>query len=182
MDFITHLPKSFGHIIIWVICDRLTKFVHFMALPPKFSAQDLAMRFSVEICRLHGMPRSIVSNRDPLFLSAFWKEIFRVQGTNLKYSTAYHPESDGQTEVVNQSLETCLRCFTSDNPRQWFKYLHIAEYWHNSNFHSSIRMTPFEAVYGRKPPSIKEYISGQTHIEYLDTSLQNRQLMINHLK
>jgi len=71
MDFITHLPPSFGHTVKWVICDRLTKFVHFLALPTKFTTQDLANHFSVEICRLHGIPKSIVSDRDPLFLSSF---------------------------------------------------------------------------------------------------------------
>ncbi|XP_058733354.1 uncharacterized protein LOC131604963 [Vicia villosa] len=100
MDFITHLPNSFGHTVIWVICDRLTKFFHFLALPTNFTAKDLASRFSVEIYRLHGNPKSIVSDRDPLFLSSFWKEFFKKQGTTLKYNTSYHPETDGQTEMT----------------------------------------------------------------------------------
>ncbi|PNX96205.1 Ty3/gypsy retrotransposon protein, partial [Trifolium pratense] len=182
MDFITHLPQSFGHTVIWVIYDRLTKFVHFITLPTKFSAPDLASRFSVEICRLHGIPQSIVSDRDPLFLSAFWKELFRVQGTTLKYSTTYHPETDGQTEVVNRSLEAYLRCFTNDNPRKWFKYLHLAEFWHNSTFHSAIQMTPFEALYGRQPPAIIDYVAGSAAITDLDDSLQKRQELLNTLK
>ncbi|XP_058784573.1 uncharacterized protein LOC131659393 [Vicia villosa] len=182
MDFVTHLPSSFGHSVIWVVCDRLTKFVHFVALPTHFTAQDLERRFSIEICRLHGVPKSIVSDRDPLFLSAFWKELFRVQGTTLKYSTAYHPETDGQTEVVNRSLETYLRCFTSNLPRMWFKFLHLAEYWHNSTFHSSISMTPFEALYGRAPPATKDYIQGNASIPSLDSALLNRQTIINTLK
>lgn len=128
MDFITHLPNSYRHTIIWVVCDRLTKFSHFIAMPSKFSAKDLAIRFSVEIFRLHGIPKSIVSDRDPLFLSTFWKEQFRVQGTTLKYSSAYHPETDGQTEVVNIFLETYLRCCTSENPKKWFKFLHLEEF------------------------------------------------------
>jgi hypothetical protein len=182
MDFITHLPQSFGHTVIWVICDRLTKFVHFIALPTKFSAPSLASRFSVEVCRLHGIPKSIVSDRDPVFLSSFWKELFHLQGTTLKYSSAYHPETDGQTEVVNRSLETYLRCFTSDNPRQWFKYLHLAEFWHNTAFHSAIKMTPFEALYGRKPPTLLDYVGGQTNITDLDTTLQQRQEILDILK
>ncbi|XP_058783052.1 uncharacterized protein LOC131657702 [Vicia villosa] len=105
MDFVIHLPNSFGHTVIWVICDRLSKFVHFLALPTKFTAKDLASRFAVEIFRLHGTPRSIVSDRDPLFLSTFWKTFFKVHGTSLNYSTAYHPETDRQTKVVNRSLE-----------------------------------------------------------------------------
>lgn len=171
MDFITHLPNSFGHTVIWVICDRLTKFVHFIALPTKFTAEDLATRFSVEICRLHGMPKTIVSDRDPLFLSTFWKELFRVQGTTLKYSTAYHPETDGQTEVVNRTLETYLRCFVSDNPRRWYKFLHLAEFWHNTTVHSSIQMPPFKALYGRNPPTVTDYVPGTTTVPTLNDSL-----------
>lgn len=78
MDFITHLPQSFGHSVIWVICDRLSKSVHFVALPSHFQAQDLARRFAVEVFRLHGCPKSIISDRDPLFMSTFWRELFVV--------------------------------------------------------------------------------------------------------
>jgi hypothetical protein len=136
----------------------------------------------VEVCRLHGIPKSIVSDRDPLFLSAFWKELFRVQGTTLKYSTTYHPETDGQTEVVNRSLEAYLRCFTSDNPRKWFKYLHLAEFWHNSTFHSAISMTPFEALYGRPPPAMLDYANGQATIADLNATLQERKEILETLK
>lgn len=108
MDFITHLPNSFGHTVIWVICDRLTKYVHFIALSSKFTAEDLANCFLVEIFRLHGIPKTIISDRDPLFLSKFWKELFKTQGTQLRFNTAYHPETDGQTEVVNRTLESYL--------------------------------------------------------------------------
>jgi hypothetical protein len=117
MDFITHLPNSFGHTVIWVVCDRLTKFVHFIALPTHFTAEDLAHCFSIEVCRLQGIPKTIISDCDPLFLSKFWKELFKTQGTTLKYNTAYHPETDGQIEVVNRTLKSYLRCFVSKQPR-----------------------------------------------------------------
>lgn len=128
MDFITHLPNSFGHTVIWVICDRLSKYCHFIALPSRFTSQDLANRFSMEIFKLHGIPKSIISNRDPLFMSSFWRSLFKAQGTTLKFSTAYHLETDGQTEVVNMCLETYLKCFVNDHPRKWFKFLHLAEF------------------------------------------------------
>lgn len=182
MDFITHLPNSHGHTAVWVICDRLTKFVHFIGLPKKFNAKDLAHRFSNEICKIHGIPKSIVSDRDPVFLSHFWKELFSVQGTTLKFSSAYHPETNGQTEVVNRSLETYLRCFASDHPRQWFQFLHLAEYWFNTSYHSSIKMSPFEALFGRSPPSVRDYVFGQTTIIDLNNSLQNRQQVLSRLK
>jgi len=78
MDFVTHLPNSFGHTTAWVICDRFSKFVHFIALPTKFSRKDLAVRFSSKICKLYGLPKFIASDRDPLFISNFWRELFRV--------------------------------------------------------------------------------------------------------
>jgi len=174
MDFISHLPNTFGHTVIWVVCERLTKFVHFIALPTKFTVEDLAQRFSIEIYRIHGIPKTTISDRDPLFLSKFWKELFKVQGTQLKYSTAYHPETDGQTEVVNCTLKSYLCCFVSDHPRCWYKFLHLAEYWHNSSYHSTIQMTPFEALYGRHLPSITDFIPGDTDITSLQDSLQQR--------
>ncbi|KAJ1427537.1 Ribonuclease H-like superfamily [Sesbania bispinosa] len=181
MDFVTHLPNSFGHTTIWVICDRLTKYVHFLALPTKYTASDLAARFSVEICRLHGVPKSIISDRDPLFLSSFWKELFRLQGTTLKYSTSYHPETDGQSEAINRCLEAYLRCFAGDQPCKWYKFLHLVEYWYNSAFHSAIGMSPFQALYGRPPPKVLDYVPGSSTIKSVDTSLQKRHEIMNTL-
>ncbi|KAK4385966.1 hypothetical protein Sango_2720600 [Sesamum angolense] len=96
--FITHIPSSNGHTVIWVVIDRLTKYAHFVGLSANVTAPSLAATFAVEIYRLHGMPKSIVSDRDPLFLSRFWSELFRLSGTKLAYNSAYHPQSDGQTE------------------------------------------------------------------------------------
>ena len=136
----------------------------------------------MEICRLHGIPKSIISDRDPLFLNNFWKELFHLQGTKLKYSTSYHPQTDGQTEVIKRSLEIYLRCFTSDNLRSWYKYLHLAEFWYNSSYHSAIKTTPFQALYGRPPPSIPDYISSTTSEPNLDTTLQERMQIMHQLK
>ncbi|XP_058746276.1 uncharacterized protein LOC131619165 [Vicia villosa] len=177
MDFITHLPNSFGQTVIWVICDRLTKFMHFLALPSHFTATDLAHRFTVEIFRLHGCPRSIVSDRDPLFLSKFWKEFFRSHGTTLKYSTSYHPQTNGQTEVVNRSVETYLRYLAGDHPRSWHKFLHLAEYWYNTTFHSAIQMTPFRALYGRDPPHLLDYFSDSVSEKPLEVALQQQEIL-----
>nr|KYP68328.1 Retrotransposable element Tf2 [Cajanus cajan] len=134
MDFLTHLPSSAGHTVIWVVVDRLSKYAHFIALPTHFNASSLASRFMTEIVRLHGFPRTIVSDRDKVFLSSFWRELFRLHGTKLCFSSAYHPETDGQTEVVNRVLTAYLRCFAGDFPRRWYLFLHLADFGTTPHF------------------------------------------------
>ncbi|KAI0497465.1 hypothetical protein KFK09_020693 [Dendrobium nobile] len=114
MDFIDGLPHSKGFTVILVVVDRLNKYVHFIPLRHPYTAVTVASFFIREIVRLHGVPEAIVSDRD--------------KGTVLKRSTAYNPQTDGQTEVVNRSLETYLRCFASATPKLWAKWLSWAEY------------------------------------------------------
>lgn len=103
---------------------------------------------------LHGIPESIVTDRDRIFLSNFWQALFRLLGTQLHYSTAYHPQSDDQTERVNQCIENCLRCMTSSRPIQWKQWLPLAEWWYNTNFYTSLQCSPFEALCGFNPPHL----------------------------
>ena len=157
MDFITGLPKSGNKSVIMVVVDRLSKYAHFCALSHPFTASTVAQIFMDQVFKLHGMPHSIVSDRDPTFTSNFWQELFKLQGTQLHLSSAYHPQTDGQTEVVNKCLETYLRCFASEKQHQWAQWLPLAEWWYNTTYHTATRMTPFEAVYGQKPPSVLSY-------------------------
>lgn len=101
------------------------------------------------VVRLHGMPLTIVSDRDKIFTSALWKDLFAALDTKLLYSTAYHPQTDGQTERVNQCLEMYLRCVAHDFTRKCPSMLPLAEFWYNSNYHSSLGCSPFRALYGR---------------------------------
>ena len=174
MDFVEGLPVSEGYDTLFVVVDRLSKYAHFIALKHPFSAQSVAETFTREVVRLHGIPRSIVSDRDKVFLSVFWQELFKLQGTSLKRSSAYHPQTDGQTEVVNRTIETYLRCFSSERPKQWHKWLAWAEFWYNTNYHTAAQMTPFRCVYGRDPPPLIRYEGPTTSVGLVDQMLEQR--------
>lgn len=182
MDFITHLPSSLGKTSIMVVVDRLSKYSHFITLPPSFTAESVAKAFVKEIVKLHGFPQAIVSDRDTIFMSAFWQELFRLQGTLLSTSSAYHPQSDGQTKVVNRCLEDYLRCFVANQQGLWVEYLPWAEFSYNTAWHSSIQMTPFQAVYGRPPPTILSHNEGTSKMEAIDNSLSKRTELLALLK
>ncbi|KAL0537842.1 hypothetical protein IC582_026831 [Cucumis melo] len=182
MDFVEGLPKAAGFEVIFVVVDRLSKYAHFLPLKHPYSAKTVADLFVKEVVRLHGFPTSIVSDRDRVFLSNFWKEIFRLAGTKLNRSSAYHPQSDGQTEVVNRGVEMYLRCLCNDKPKEWIKWIAWAEYWYNTTFQRALGMTPFQVVYGRKPPPLLSYGTQVTSNATLDEQLRERDKMILSLR
>lgn len=182
MDFITGLPIVNGLSVIMVVVDRLTKYAHFLALKADYSSKTVAEAFMSNIVKLHGMPRSIVSDRDKVFTSAFWQHLFKLQGTTLAMSSAYHPQTDGQSEVLNKCLEMYLRCFTYENPKGWVKALPWSEFWYNTAFLTSLGMTPFKALYGRDPPTLtRSQITSQDPME-LRELLANRDSLLAKLK
>jgi len=151
MDFMTKLPKTLkGHDTIWVVVDRLTKSAHFLAMRETLPMDKLAKLYVDEIISRHGVPLSIVSDRDSRFTSNFWNGLQTELGTRLKLSTAYHPQTDGQSERTIQTLEDMLRSCVIDFGGSWDSHLPLVEFAYNNSYHSSIGMTPFEALYGRK--------------------------------
>lgn len=134
------------------------------------------------IVKLHGMPHSIMSDRDKVFTSKFWQYLFTLQGTTLAMSSAYHPQFDGQSKALNKCLEMYLRCFTFHNPKMWFKALAWAEYWYNTSFHTSAGMTPFKALYGRDHPTLTRYNPDSNTTPELHDQLQSRDILLSELK
>ncbi|GKE19387.1 putative mitochondrial protein, partial [Tanacetum coccineum] len=130
--------------VILVVVDRLSKYAYFIAMQHPFTASIAAQVFLDNVYRLHGLPDSIISDRDKLFLSHFWQSLFRVLKVELKMSTAYHHQSDGKTEIVDTCLECFLRCMAEEKPKEWAMWLPMAEFWYNTNFHSAINTTPFQ--------------------------------------
>lgn len=148
MDFIVELPPSEGFTIIFVIVDRLSKMAHFVPLKGTPSAAETASSFVKEVVRLHGIPINITSDRGVQFTCRFWKSLCEVLGIKLCLSSAYHPQTNGQTERTNQTLEQYLRCFSSFAQDDWTSLLPLAEFAYNNSIHSSIKKTLFFANYG----------------------------------
>lgn len=117
LDFIMGLPPFQGHSVILVVVDRFSKGIHLGTLPASHTAHMVAVLFMEIVRKIHGIPRSLVSDRDPLFLSNFWRELFQLSGTQLRMSFAYHPQTDGQTEVMNRIIEQYLREFVHRRPQ-----------------------------------------------------------------
>ncbi|KAL0543835.1 hypothetical protein IC582_018940 [Cucumis melo] len=150
MDFITGLPRTLrGFTVIWVVVDRLTKSAHFVPGKSTYTASKWAQLYMSEIVRLHGVPVSIVSDRDARFTSKFWKGLQTAMGTRLDFSTAFHPQTDGQTERLNQVLEDMLRACALEFPSSWDSHLHLMEFAYNNSYQATIGMAPFEALYGK---------------------------------
>jgi hypothetical protein len=182
MDFINGLPKSEGKDVIMVVVDHFSKYAHFMSLSHPYSAPTVAKIFMDNVYKLHGLPASVVNDRDPVFLSKFWKELFTIQGVNLLYSSAYHPQTDGQTKIVNKCVENYLRCMTRTNPNQWARCLSLAEWWYNTNFHSSTQLTPYEILYGFPPPIHALYFPRDSTVESIDDILTRCEEILKQVK
>jgi len=150
-DFITKLPLVQEYDSILVVVDQLTKMVHFIPTTEKTLAEGLARLFKDNVWKLHGLLESIILDRGPQFVAGLMRELNGMLGIASKLSTAFHPQTDGQTERVNQELEQYLRMFIDHRQEQWPKWLGTAEFAYNNKVHSSTQTMPFKANYGQDP-------------------------------
>nr|GFB35404.1 putative reverse transcriptase domain, ribonuclease H-like domain, aspartic peptidase domain protein [Tanacetum cinerariifolium] len=151
MDFVTKLPKSSqDYDTIWVIVDRLTKSAIFTPVRKTDPMDKLARIYLKDVVMRHGIPVSIISDRDPRFVSNFWRSLQNALGTRLDMSIAYHPETDGQSETTIQTLEDMMRACAIDFGKGWVNHLPLVKFSYNNSYHASTKAVPFEALYGRK--------------------------------
>jgi hypothetical protein len=175
---------SSNYNVILVVIDKFTKYAHFLPLRHPFTATTVAHVFLDSVYKLHGLPQTIISDRDRIFTSSFWQELFKLADATLHMSSAYHPQIDGQSERLNQCLEGYLRCFVHSCPKKWATWLPLAEYWYNTTYHSALGKTPFEVLYGHPPRHLGISVDSCASTD-LETWLKERtemtQIMQHHL-
>ncbi|KAA0026008.1 DNA/RNA polymerases superfamily protein [Cucumis melo var. makuwa] len=187
MDFLFGLPRtSSGHDGIWVIVDRLTKTVRFISVKATSTLDQLARSYVDKIMSQHGVPVSIVSDRDPRFTSKFWHSLQKVIGTRLKFSTSFNPQTDGQSERTIQTLEDMLRACVLQLKGSWDTHLPLMEFAYNNSYQSSIGMAPYEALYGRpyRTPVCWNEVGERklVGLELVQTTTNNIKLIRENLK
>jgi hypothetical protein len=190
MDFITGLPTAEGCNALWVVVDRLTKMAHFVACNDTMKPEDLAASFVTHVIRPHGIPTDIISDRGSLFTSQFWERVTKALGISRNLSTAFHPQTDGQTERVNAALEQYLRAYCSYQQDDWKSLLAVAEFCYNNTQSETTKVTPFFANYGYHPrftpdlgsrdieaPEVSEYAEALRRLhEELRAEMTNAQM------
>jgi len=151
VDFITKLPMSKGHDSILVVCDRFLKMSHFVATTEKTTAEGLVRLFRDNVWKLHGLSKSVISDREPQFAAGSTKELNKMLGIKTKLSIVYHLQTDRQTKRTNQELEQYLRMYVNHKQNNWSEWLATAEFAFNNKVHTATKMSPFKVNYGREP-------------------------------
>jgi transposase InsO family protein len=152
LDFVDGLPRSGRVNSVLVVVDKLSRYAHFIGLSHPYTVSTVVAAYMDNVHKLHGMPDSIVSDRDSIFTSKFWREMAAVTRIKLRMSSSHHPQTDGTTERVNQCLEAYLRCFTHACPVKWAQWLSLVEFWYNTSAHSALDgKSPFQVLYGHSP-------------------------------
>jgi hypothetical protein len=177
LDFVEGLPTSYKFNAILVVIDKFTKYGHFIPLAHPFTALQVAQLYMDNVYKLHGLPQILISDRDKIFTSTVWQSLFKLTDTQLHMSSSYHPQSDGQTERLNQCLEGFLRCSVQSCPNKWSKWLPLAEFWYNTSYHTALGRTPFEVLYGHQPRHLGITNADVCHPTELEDWLSERQLL-----
>lgn len=157
-----------------VIVDKLSKYAHILPLSHPFTVLQVAQLYFAQIYKLHGLPKAIISDMDKIFTSTLWQTLFKLPDTALLMSSAYHPQTDGQTERLNQCLESFLHYLVSSCPRKWKDYLPLAGFWYNTTLHSALGRSPFEVLYGHPPRMLGITPETACDVPFLDTWLKDR--------
>jgi hypothetical protein len=179
MDFVEGFPKVGGKCVILTIVDRLFKYTHFVPLGHPYSATSAAKAFFDQVVRLHGIPASIVSDRDPGITNKLWQELFKLSGTKLCLSSTFRPQTDDQSEVTNKIITVYLRCLAGDRPRSWLQW---AEYCYNMSFQSTLKETSFRVVYGCAPLPLIPFQVGAARVVAVDRQLRERDEFLSEIK
>jgi hypothetical protein len=186
MDFITSLPRTKNkYDAIMVVVDKLTKMVHFILCTTDIDARQVARLFFNEVVRYHGIPATIISDRDSKFTSMFWKELWSCLGTSLNMSSSYHPETDGQTERTNRTLEDMLRAYVSIYQDDWDEYLVSAEIAYNNSVNASSNETPFYLNSGQHPNlalSVAVKSKNNVYVPSVNEMIDNMSTALQHAK
>jgi len=187
MDFITGLPTTQkGNDSIWVIIDRLTKSAHFIPVKTHYTPPEYVDMYLAEIAKLHGIPKTIISDRGPQFTTHFWERMHKSLGTILVRSIAYHPQTSGQTERLNQVLEDMLRACVLSSRGSWESWLPLAEFSYNNSYQESIKMARFEALYGRKCRTLLNWVKpGERRyygIDFVNNAEKKVQIIEQHMR
>ena len=188
MDFIFGLPKSIqGNTGIWTIVDRFSKQAHFLPVKKTIKAKHMANLFMFHIFKHHGLPSSIIFDRDPCMTSLFWRGLFKNLGTKLNYSSAYHPQTDGQSEILNSIVLDLLKSYVGEvaQGNQWEQYLPLVEYAYNNAVHNSTGKAPFEITEGRPklPIILKPHdtiFAADEYVRDISVAFENLKEAISH--
>jgi hypothetical protein len=183
MDFIDGLPRSGRFNSVLVVVEKLSRYTHFVGLAHPYTVSKVASAYMDNVHKLHGMPESIVFDRDSIFTSRFWREMAALTGTKLRMSSSHHPQTDGTTEHVNQCLEAYLCCFTHACPVKWAQWLSLVEFWYNASPHSALDgKSPFEVLYGHSPRHFGISVADACAVPDLDVWLNDRDLTLRLLQ
>jgi hypothetical protein len=182
LDFVEGFPRVGGKSVILMMVDRFSRYTHFVILGHLYSVTTIAKAFFDSIVHVYGVPASMVSDQDPVFTSMLWNELFCLTGTKLCTSSAFHSQTDGQSEVMNKIITVYLRCLVADRPQSWLQWLPWAEFCFNTSYQMALHATPFEVVYDQAPPPLLPFQASSMSVVALEQQLCDRDMFMADIK